>query len=215
MLKNLIHKELHLNMRWPNFLFAALALLLLVPAWPFAIAFMFIYIPMMIVPQTDRANADLLFAALLPVRKRDIVVARAVSLVGMEAAFVAVGVLAALIRYRLYDADNPAGMNPNVAFFGLVLVMYAVFNAVFLPGSYKAAYRMLWPILGGSVIAVAVGLVLTTLPAVVPALAGLNDRGLGHLPAQAAVLGVGAGVYAVTTVFACRRAAASFEGVDL
>ena len=215
MLKRLVHKELRLNVPWQHFLFAALALLLLIPSWPFAIAFMFIYVPMMIVPQTDRANSDLLFAALLPVRKRDIVVARAVMLVALEAAFLAVGALAAVGRYWLYDADNIAGMNPNAAFFGLVLVMYAVFNAIYLPGGYKAAYRLLWPLLGGSVVAVAVGLVLTTLPAVVPQLAGLNDRGLGNLPAQALVLGVGLGVYAVTTAFACRRAAANFERVDL
>jgi len=122
---------------------------------------------------------------------------------------------AALIRHRLYDTDNVAGMNPNMAFFGLVLVMYAVFNAIFLPGSYKAAYRLLWPLLGGSLIAVAVGIALTTLPAVVGQLAAVNDRGLGNLPAQAAVLVAGVGVYAVTTVFACRWAAANFEGVDL
>ena len=215
MLKNLIHKEFRLNVPWPLFLCATLGLLLLIPGWPFAVAFMFVYVPMMIVPQTDRANADLLFAALLPVRKRDIVLARTVSLVVMEAAFLALGVMAALVRPWLYDTDNYAGMNPNVAFFGLVLVMYAVFNAIYLPGGYKAAYRLLWPLLGGSVIALAVGVVLTTLPAVVPALAALNDRGLDNLPAQALVLGAGVLAYAAATVLACRRAASNFERGEL
>ena len=214
MLKNLVHKEFHLNVPWPLFWFATAGLLLLIPGWPFAIAFMFIYVPMMIVPQTDRANADLLFAALLPVRKRDIVVARTISLVVIEAAFLVLGAVTALVRPWVYQFDNYAGMNPNLAFFGLVLAMYAVFNAIYLPGSYKAAYRLLWPVLGGSLIALVIGVALTTLPAVVPAL-GLNDRGLGNLPGQAAVLVVGLGVYAVATVLACRRAASNFERVEL
>jgi hypothetical protein len=215
MLNNLMHKELRLNVPAGLWLCLAFPILLLVPTWPFVIAFGYVFIPVMVIMQMDKANADLLFATLLPVRKRDIVTARTATLALIEAGFVAVGAVFAVVRHFLYDSPNQAGMNVNLAFFGVVLAMYAVFNAILLPGYYKSAYLMLWPILGGSLVSVLVGGVLALLPPLVPALGVVNDRGLGNVGWQLTVLAGGLAVYAAATALAHRQAVSNFERVDL
>ena len=215
MIQNLVYKELRLNINPWAYLWALAALLLLIPSWVFFVALGYIVMFFMMVSQFDKANQDLMFASSLPVPKSGIVLARACTVVITQVANLAVAAPVAIARYWLYPAGNQAGMNTNLAFFGLVMVMYAVFNLIYLPGSYSRPYRMLWPVLGGSLIALVVGGVLTTLPAVVPALDVVNDRGMGHLGHQLAVFAVGVLLYAGGIVLAYRQAAANFAKVDL
>jgi hypothetical protein len=193
-----------------------LAALLLIPQWLYYIAFIYLFILVMVVAQTDKANNNLIFATLLPVRKKDIVTARTWTIVGWELAYIFIAAICAVVRLRLYPENNTASMNTNFAFFGTAFLMYAIFNAIYVPGSYKKPYRMLWPLLGGALISVAVAAILNTLPLVIPAVSTLfNDAGLGHLPYQLAALAVGIAAFACATIWANKKAAANFEMVDL
>jgi hypothetical protein len=216
MLKDLMLKELRLNWHPGQWLFLFLACLLLIPEWVYYIAFLYIFIMLMVVVQSDKANGDLVFTALLPVRKRDIVAARMWTIVGWELVYLAVAAVCAAVRMRFYPTENGAAMNTNLAFFGTVFIIYAVFNAIFIPGSYKRPYRMLWPLLGGAIIAMVLGAVMDTLPLFISSIGRLfNDNGLGHLPYQLAVLVVGIVVYAGSILWAGKKAMANFEKVDL
>jgi ABC-2 type transport system permease protein len=216
MLKDLMFKEMRLNWHPGQWLFLLLACLLLIPEWVYYIAFLYIFIMPMVVVQSDKANDDLVFTALLPVRKRDVVTARTWIIVGWELVYLAVAVVCAVVRMRFFPTENGASMNSNVAFFGTVFIMYAVFNGIFIAGAYKRPYRMLWPLLGGAVFAIVLGAVLDTLPLFVPSLKRLfNDDGFGHLPYQLAVLLVGIVAYAGATLWARQIAVARFERVDL
>lgn len=216
MIKNLIYKEIHLNINPWSYLFAAAIFLLLVPDWPFFIVPAYLYFFFMLIGQFDKTNQDLIFASLLPVPKAGIVTARTYTMVAVELAMLALAAPVAVGRYLMYSAGNQAGMNVNLAFFGLMLVQYAVFNLIYLPGSYKQAYRMLWPILGGTLISVAVGGGLTTAVSAVPALATLfNDRGLGHAGDQAIVFIAGLLIYVGVAILAHRQAVVNFAKVDL
>ena len=107
-------------------------------------------------------------------------------------------------------------MNPNFAFFGFLLMLYALFNVILFPWHYKTAYQvgmpmftaiMAWMVFAGSV-EVAVH--------IVPALnTSLNAVGTGHLGSQMIVLGAGAVVFASLTWFAAKKAARNFDKVDL
>jgi hypothetical protein len=216
MLKDLICKELRLDMHQALWAFLLLAALLLIPQWLYYIAFIYLFILVMVVAQTDKANNNLIFATLLPVRKKDIVTARTWTIVGWELAYIFIAAICAVVRLRLYPENNTASMNTNFAFFGTAFLMYAIFNAIYVPGSYKKPYRMLWPLLGGALISVAVAAILNTLPLVIPAVSTLfNDAGLGHLPYQLAALAVGIAAFACATIWANKKAAANFEMVDL
>ena len=216
MIKNLVYKEFHLNVGPWYYSFFVLAFLILCPSWPFFVALAYLFMFFMVLSQGDKVNQDLGFASSLPVPKSAIATARTCTVVLVEAAQLVVAALAAVMRYVLYSRDNQAGMNTNLAFFGVVLVMYAVFNIIYLPGSYKKAYRMAWPLLGGSLISVVVGGVLTSVIAFQPDLATLfNDRGLSHLGPQATVFIAGLAVYAGLTLIARHKAISNFAKVDL
>ena len=216
MLKDLICKELRLDMHQALWAFLLLAALLLIPQWLYYIAFIYLFILVMVVAQTDKANNNLIFATLLPVRKKDIVTARTWTIVGWELAYIFIAAICAVVRLRLYPENNTASMNTNFAFFGTAFLMYAIFNAIYVPGSYKKPYRMLWPLLGGGLISVAVAAIVNTLPLGIPAVSRLfNDTGLGHLPYQLAALAVGIAAFACATIWANKKAAANFEMVDL
>ncbi|MCL1841741.1 MAG: ABC-2 transporter permease [Propionibacteriaceae bacterium] len=217
MLGNLIYKEFRLNV--PVWLYLWLlfpVLVLIIPAWPFFIAFSWLFMVPLYITQFDKMNQDLAFAVSLPVPKSGIVTARTCTVVLFELATLVVGIPCAIGHHLIWSVNNGAGMNPNMAFFGVVALMYALFNTIYLPGTYKTPYRMLWPLLGGTLAAVIVGGLLTTLFMAVPSWAHvLNDEGLGHLGAQLVVLLVGLVLYAGLTVVAWRRAVATFEHTDL
>jgi ABC-2 type transport system permease protein len=215
-LKDLIHKELRLNLHPGEWAFMGLAALLLIPQWLYYIAFIYVFILLMVAVQTDKANDNLTFTTLLPVRKKDIVTARTWVIAGVEVLYVLIAAACAVVRLLLYPIDNTASMNTNVAFFGSVFLMYAIFNAIFIVGSYKKPYRLLWPLLGGSLIALSAAALFDTIALVVPAVSRLiNDNGLGHLPYQLAVLAVGFAAFVGATFWANKRAVAVFETVDL
>ena len=130
MLKDLICKELRLDMHQALWAFLLLAALLLIPQWLYYIAFIYLFILVMVVAQTDKANNNLIFATLLPVRKKDIVTARTWTIVGWELAYIFIAAICAVVRLRLYPENNTASMNTNFAFFGTAFLMYAIFNAI-------------------------------------------------------------------------------------
>ncbi len=216
MLRHLIHKELRLSTHPALLSFLLLPALVLLPQWLYYIAFIYVYILIMIIAQTDKANNDLIFTALLPVRKRDIVTARTCVIVGWELAYIVVAAVCTVVRLWFYPMDNTVSMNANLAFYGTAFLMYAIFNAIYVPGSYKRPYRMLWPLLGGSLISLVFTAAVNTVVVAVPAVAGLfNDRTWGHLPYQLAAFVVGLAAFAGATLWANKKAAANLEMVDL
>ena len=218
MIKNLVYKEFHLNINPWLLVFLAMALLLFIPTWVFFIALAYLFLFFMSLGQMDKANGDLAFACSLPIPKSSVVTARTITVVIIEAAELVLAGFVSLARYWLYPEGNlpGMGMNTNLAFIGVILVMYAVFNLIYLPGSYTRAYRMLWPVAGGSLIAVVIGGVMTYLLSLQPTLAGIfNDRGFGHPWAQILLFAAGLLVYAILTALARRKAVSNFAKVDL
>ena len=218
MITSLINKELRLSVNPWLYIFLAMALLLFIPTWVFFIALAYLFLFFMALGQMDKANQDLTFAISLPIPKSSIVTARTITVVIIEAAELVLAGLVSVARYWLYPDGNlqAMGMNTNLAFFGVMLMMYAVFNLVYLPGSYKRAYRMLWPLAGGSLIAVVIGGFLDYVLSLQPTLARIfNDRGFGHPWAQILLFAAGFVVYAGLTAVAWRKAVSNFAKVDL
>lgn len=215
-MKNLLIKEFRLSIHPAMFFFLAFGLLLLIPSWPFFIAFGYLLISITNIFFLCRSNQDVFFSASLPVRKRDIVLARVCSLSVLELSQIVVAAPVALLRSVLYPLGNDAGMNTNFAFFGFVLVMYALFNVILLPGFYKTAYKVGIPLLLGTLAAVGFAGAVEALMATVPFLReNLNAVGAGGLLGQLIVLAAGIGVFALLTTIAYRLSAKRFEKVDL
>lgn len=216
-MKNLIYKEFTLAIRPYVFFLLLCGILLLIPSWPFFIAFMYlIWIGFINVFMIGRGNQDIFFTASLPVPKRDIARARVYSIALLEVLQIIVAVPFAYLNTRINPLGNVAGMNPNFAFFGFIWIMYALFNIIFLPRFFKTAYRVGAPAVWGiAAILVFCGAVETAVHAVPYLNTHINAFGADHLASQLIVLIAGIVIFVLTTWATANRSAKNFERVDL
>ena len=192
-MRDLLYKEFRLGIHPTMFFFMCFGVLLLIPSWPFFIAFGYIFIAFMNIYIMGRSNDDIFFTACLPVRKSDTVKARVYSSVVFELIQLILAVPFALINTRYISPQgNMAGMNLNFAFFGCVFIMYGLFNVILIPGFYKTAYKVGVPMLLGSAAAIVFAGAVETAVHLVPALSEtVNAFGTGHLGIQLPVLAAG------------------------
>lgn len=141
-MNNLLYKEFKLTIHpfyyvLPVFFGA----LMLIPQWIFFLVplyFCFITVPQIF--SLYKSNNDLEFSIMMPVRKSDIVKARILSIIILELFQIACSLLFALIHRSLYKIDNFA-FDLNAAYFGLVFVMFALYNIILFPMFYKTAFQ--------------------------------------------------------------------------
>lgn len=216
-MKHLLYKELRLAKHPTMFLFLLFSAMLLIPSYPYYVAFIYTCLSVFFVFLQGRENNDLSFTALLPVRKRDIVRARCLLVVLMQLAQVLVSLPCAIVGARINPlGGNAAGIEANAAFFGLVLVMYALFNLLFLPAFYRTGYRVGRAFLfaGAAVLVyiVAAELLVQCVPALKASLDTFDPATRGT---RLFVLLLGAGLYAAGNLLACRLSERRFARVDL
>ena len=214
-MKDLLYKEFRLWWYPGLFFFLLAGLLLLIPTWPFFIAFWYIFIGFSISFAAGKENQDVFFTVSLPVRKRDVIRARVYAVAIIELLQIVAGIPFAIINNLLYLHGNSAGMNTNFAFFGVTFLSYAIFNLIFLPGFYKTAYKvisMLWAIITAVVCGAAINVVIMLIPVL---RTNLNGLGATHFASQFSVLIAGIVFFILLTFLAYRMSANRFEKVDL
>ena len=150
-------------------------------------------------------------SALLPIRKRDTVKANCLFVGLIELLALVIAVPFALLRAKLGIGDNPVGLNANVTLFACGLMLFAVFNAVFLLSFYRTAYKVGVSFVKACIVMAVAAFIME---AVVhfPALSRFNGYDLAcQLPLLAAGLVIWCGSWPL--IF--RGAAARYEKVDL
>jgi len=151
-MKNLLYKELKLALQAPAVLFLALSAMLLIPNYPYYVTFFYTALGIFFCCQLGRENHDIFFTLCLPVRKRDVVSARFLLAVLLEAAQMLLAVPFAVLR-QSFDVlgGNAVGMDANLAFFALSLPMLGLFHLVFFPAYYKNPQKVGLPFVKGSI----------------------------------------------------------------
>ncbi|MDP4094409.1 MAG: ABC-2 transporter permease [Bacillota bacterium] len=214
-MKNLLYKEFRLFWHPAMFLFLLFGTFLLIPSWPYFIAFGYIFIAFNTAFIASRGNQDILLTVSFPVRKRDTVLAKVYLIVIVELLQVVISIPFALINNAIYKG-NMAGMNVNFAFYGLVLIMYALFNIIFLPMFYKTAYKVGVPVIVAILaVLVYIGVVNFAVLSIPYLKTNLNGLGVSHLGSQLLVLAAGIILFLGTTPLVYRMSAQKFEKVDL
>ena len=142
-MKDLLYKELKLAKHPTLFIFPFLGAMLLIPGYPYMVAYIYTCLSVFFIFLNGRENKDILFTVSLPVRKRDTVKARLMMIAAIELFQILFSVPFAFLSAKINPgySSNLAGMEANVAFFGFVFGMYGLFNIVFLPVFYRSAYR--------------------------------------------------------------------------
>lgn len=210
----LLYKELALAAHPTLFVFTLLGCLVIVPAYPYTVIFLFGCLAPYITLMYARENNDAWYTAVLPVTKRDIVRAKCRLILCAQLGQLLLSVPFALLRSRLPIPNNPVGLDATAAWYGFGLMIFALFDLIFFPAYYRSGYKA-----GKSFL-------LAMLP-VVPAM--LAVEGLSHVPAlawmdscaprdlyrQLPVLLAGGILYGISLWAACRIAQRRFEHVDL
>ena len=217
-MKALLFKEIKLAMHPTTYLFMAIGAMLMIPSYPYYVAFVYTCLGIFFIFLSGRENKDILFTASLPVRKSDVVKSRVVTVAIIELLQLAIGIPFAIIGVRINPnpAGNMAGIEANMAFFGLVLIMYALFNAIYLPMYYKTAVKVGLPLVFASI---AVTIYVVAAEIAVQMIPYLKTRLDTTDPAMAMVqlpiLITGILIFAVGLLLTYRKSAANFEKVDL
>ena len=155
-MKALLYKEFKLAMHPICYVFiASFPLMILIPSYPVAIGFIYVltcYPVLFLGANKGQQSNDLLFSTLLPVRKKDIVLARIFTVIIMQIAFILI--TSALLPVALFiqnaikegasaNATNDKMTIPGMplesfaAMLGFVIIGYAVADLIFFPIYYK------------------------------------------------------------------------------
>lgn len=214
----LLKKEMRLSALLLTYLFLAFGFMTLLPGYPILCGAFFIALGLFQSFQSAREANDIVFSALLPVAKRDVVKGKFQFTALIELLGFAIMVILTAVRMTvLADAEiyrQNALMNANPFFLGMALVVFALFNVIFLGGFFRTGYQIGKPFV---IYIVAAFLVIGVAEALhhIPGLEALNAFGFDHFGLQLALLLLGALLYAGLTYLAYRKACADFEKIDL
>lgn len=152
-MKALLYKELCLAMHPICYVFIAIfPLMILIPAYPIGIGFIYIltcYPILFLGANKGQQSNDLLYSVLLPVRKKDIVLARIITVILIQVTYIllmtALYPLARVINEAIIqNAEDPEkyfipglGLNSFVLLLAFGIIGYAVADLIFFPIYYK------------------------------------------------------------------------------
>ena len=226
-MKALIYKEMRLSMHPLCYIFIVLfPLMILIPSYPLGIGFIYVltcYPILFLGANKGQQSNDLLYSTLLPVRKKDIVMARIITVIIMQAAFMlimsALYPLARIINDAIIaNSENPKeyvipglGLNSYVLVLAFAIIGYAIADIIFFPIYYKNGKSIvmstLFTIIG---FVVYIGVVTIGLP-YIPGLEILNNL---HIGIQFAILAGAIALSFLLHIFVYRISSKRLEMVD-
>ncbi len=146
----LLKKELKLCLHPAAVIMLGMALLILIPGYPYAVSFFYTMLGLFFVAQGARENHDVTFTLTLPVDKRSVVDGRFLLTVFLELCSLAAAGLFVALRRVVNPIPNPAGIDANIALLGEGLFLFGVFNLIFYPAHFKDVSKIGLPFLVGS-----------------------------------------------------------------
>lgn len=217
-MRNLIYKEFAFATPLLTFLFLGFSLMAFIPGYPILCSAFFICFGIFHGYQYSREAEDITYSVLLPVKKTDVVKAKFMAAFLLQMAAFALLIIFTLIRMTfLSDAVvyvKNALMGANLVFLGLVLLIFALFNWVFIGGFFKTAYKYGKPFVSFIIFCF---LVIISAEALhhFPGLGWMNTLDYSNLAMQMIVLLCASGVYAAVTILSCKVSQKRFEKIDL
>jgi len=217
-MRTLLKKEFRLSASILSYLFLLAAFMVLLPGYPILCGVFFITLGIFQSFQSAREANDIVYSALLPVAKHDVVKGKYLFSVSIELSGFLVMTALTVIRMTLLSSSavyqQNELMNANPFFLGMALLIFAMFNWVFIGGFFRTAYHFGKPfVLYIIVCFLLIGLAETLHH--IPGLAAVNAFGFDHLPLQLSLLLGGVVLYVLITVFSYRASCARFEKIDL
>ena len=212
----LIMKEWKLCMHPTGYLMPLLAVLVLVPGYPYGVCCFYVGLAIFFICLTAREDHDAGYTLMLPVSRRDAVRGRILFCAALEAADLMLMGMFILIRNVIGSLPNPAGLDAGAALIGDGMIIFALFNRVFFPVYYK---DILKPGKAFACASAAVFLYIVVGVAATYALPFVRDNldtpDPAHMTEKLVFLAVCACWYVFATALSVRIAAKRFEQLDL
>lgn len=217
---NLVMKDLKLGIQ-PIFLVfpILLGMLMLIPSWVYFLVpmyFFWITVPNMF--GNFKTQNDLMFTSMMPVTKKDIVKARVSVIVILEILHIGFAVIFGLVHDLVYSHLNITYyfFAPSMGFWGLCMVMMAIFNIFLIPLYYKTAYKFSWALFSATGSAMLFAGIVQWLGIQIKSISDIfNVTIADHIALHASILAAGIVIFAAFTLIAYRIAARRFLKVEL
>lgn len=217
-MRNILLKEMTLSASPLAYLFLAFGLMFLLPGYPILCGAFFVTLGLFQSFQAAREANDIVYSALLPIAKADVVKGRFLFVGLIEVCALAVMILSVGIRMTGFGLNTVyranALMNANLFALGCACVLFGLFNWIFVRGFFKTAYKFARPFITYlAVCFLAIGAAEAAHH--IPGLEALNAFGTEQLGLQIAALLLGAGCWLAMTWLSCAAACRDFEKIDL
>ena len=212
---NLIRKEFKLSAHILSYLFISFGLMTFIPGYPILVGVFFSCLGIF---QSYRESNDIAYSILLPVTKKDIVKAKFIFVCIIELLTFLLMLMITLLRMTLLKAAEPYVNNPlltaNLVFLGYALMIFGLFNILFVRGFFKTGYFFGKPFLSFSIVGF---LVIGGAEAKrhFPGLEVLNSFGFDNIGIQLMGLFVGIVLYSLFTYIGFKCSVKTFEEIDL
>ncbi len=216
--RKLLGKEIKLAASPLSWLFISFSLMAFIPGYPILVGAFFICFGIFQSVQSGRENNDILYTVLLPVSKTDAVKAKYHFTVMIQMIAFALSSVFTLLRMLFMTQATPYVNNPmmnaNQAFLAYMLLVFALFNWLFLCGFFKTAYKFGFPFILFIVISFILIIVVEVLHHI-PGLEFLNGTDTMCSTTMWIILAAGFAVYVLVTFVSSRVAMKRFERVDM
>lgn len=211
-MKNLIYKELFLSVNKFFFILPIiLAGLIMIPQWVYMVAFMyFFWISIPQIFSAYLAQRDYEFTTVLPVKKSYIAISKGLTVIIIELIHIILIAIAGIIHNQVYGSFN-IFIDISPAFFGYALMMFALFNVVFLPLYFRTAYYFGKPLILAAIVVTIFGVGLELLTLLVPWAARIIDN--PNMIYQLGMLFMGITIFIVLNWFALSKSARNYEQI--
>ena len=211
-------KEMKLSASILSYVFIVFGLMFLLPGYPVLCGAFFTTLGIYQSFQNTRETNDILFSALLPISKEDVVRGKYLFVCLIELCSALLMTLIAVLRMTVF-ADSPvyrenALMNANGFALGTAFVLFGLFNAIFVGGFFRTVYRIGKPF----VIYIVVNFVVIAVAEALhhfPGLSALNAFGTDAFGLQMGLLILGMSIYVVLTYISFRKSCSRLERIDL
>ena len=217
-MRNILWKEMKLSASVLSYLFILFGLMFFLPGYPVLSGAFFVTLGIFQSFQNGRETNDILFSALLPIAKRDVVKGKYLFVCFIELCSLLLMGAAVLFRMTVFSEAAVyranALMNANLFALGLAFFLFGLFNAVFVGGFFKTAYKTGRPFVCYIVLCfltIGIGEALHHFPG----LEALNAFGTEHPALQLSLLACGIVAFVLLTLMSYRRSCRSFDKIDL
>lgn len=211
-------KEMKLSASILSYVFIVFGLMFLLPGYPVLCGAFFTTLGIYQSFQNTRETNDILFSALLPISKEDVVRGKYLFVCLIELCSALLMTLIAVLRMTVF-ADSPVYrenplMNANGFALGTAFVLFGLFNAIFVGGFFRTVYRIGKPF----IIYIVVNFVVIAVAEALhhfPGLSALNAFGTDAFGLQMGLLILGMSIYVVLTYISFRKSCSRLERIDL